>query len=71
MAVNEKARKAGVEVGLMKAQAEMAGANVILRSPEFEQLAHRSLVACTHNFSPRVQDKAADLVVVDTRIAEG
>jgi hypothetical protein len=49
----------------------MAGANVILRSPEFEQLAHRSLVACTHNFSPRVQDKAADLVVVDTRIAEG
>jgi protein ImuB len=65
MAVNEKARKAGVEVGLMKAQAEMAGANVILRSPEFERLAHASLVACAHNFSPRVQDKAADLVVVD------
>src|SRR6266852_3321682 len=65
MAANEKARKAGVEIGLMKAQAEMAGANVILRSPELEQSAHASLLACAQNFSPRVQDKAADLIVVD------
>jgi protein ImuB len=65
MAANKKASKAGVEIGLMKAQAEMAGVHVILRSPEVEQFAHASLLACAQNFSPRVQDKAAHLVVVD------
>jgi len=65
MAANEKAHKAGVGIGLMKAQAEVAGVNVILRSPELEQSAHASLLTCAQDFSPRVQDKAVDLVVVD------
>lgn len=53
MAANEKARKAGVEIGLMKVQAEMAGVTVILRSPKLEQLVHTSLPThlCTKLFS--------------------
>src|ERR1700694_2012817 len=65
VAANEKARKAGVEIGLMKAQAEMTGVHVILRSPELEQSVHASLLACAHTFSPRVQDKAEDLLILD------
>jgi protein ImuB len=65
VAANEKARKAGVEIGLMKAQAEMAGVHVILRSHELEQSVHASLLACAYTFSPRVQDKAEDLVILD------
>jgi protein ImuB len=65
IAANDQARKAGVEIGLMKVQAEIPGVNVLLRSPELEQAAHASLLACAGSFSPTVQDKRPDLVLVD------
>src|SRR5579859_7706320 len=65
VALNKKALKAGVEIGDTKIQAEIAGVTVLLRSPDLEYIAHKSLVSCAYNFSPRVQIKANDLVVLD------
>lgn len=65
VAANKKAMNAGVEIGLMKGQAEIAGVQVIPRSNEYEQKAHTALLRCARNFSPRVQDKALDLIVID------
>ena len=65
IAANEKARKLGVEIGLMKAQAEAVGVHIIQRLVELEDAAHVSLLACARNFSPRVQDKTVDLIVLD------
>src|SRR5262245_13841397 len=64
-AVNERACKLGVEIGLMKAQAEAVGVRVMQRSVELEDAAHVLLLACARSFSPRVQDKAIDLIVLD------
>jgi protein ImuB len=65
MAANEKARRLGVENGLMKAQAEAVGVHIVQRLVEFEEAAHVLLLTCARSFSPRVQDKAMDVVVVD------
>src|ERR1041385_4851271 len=65
VAANEPALKAGVDVGLMKAQAESVGVEVIARSSEMEEAVHESMLACARQFSPRVQDKAIDLLVLD------
>lgn len=65
VAANDKASKAGVEIGLMKAQAEAVGVQVILRSPALEESVHASLLACVRQFSPRVQDKCIDLILLD------
>src|SRR5438445_8528785 len=46
IAANEKARKLGVEIGLMKAQAEAVGVHIIQRSVELEDAAHVLLLAC-------------------------
>jgi protein ImuB len=50
---------------LMKAQAEAVGVEVILRSPELENTVHALLLARARKFSPRVQDKSLDLIVLD------
>lgn len=65
VAANEPACKLGVEVGLMKAQAEAVGVHIIQRSVELEDAAHALLLTCARSFSPRVQDKAMDLIVLD------
>ena len=65
VAANENACKAGVEVGLMKAQAEAVGVQVILRSSELEDVVHALLIACARKFSPRVLAKSLDLIVLD------
>ncbi len=65
LAANEKARKLGVEIGLMKAQAEAVGVHIIQRSVELEEAAHVVLLTCARSFSPRIQDKAIDLIVLD------
>jgi len=65
IAANERACKLGVEIGLMKAQAEAVGVHIIQRSVELEDAAHVLLLACARSFSPRVQDKAIDLIVLD------
>src|ERR1700760_976885 len=58
VAANRKAMDAGIEIGLMKGHAEIAGVHVIPRSKEYEQQAHAAMLRCAKNFSPRVQDKA-------------
>src|ERR1051325_5829413 len=40
VAANDKALKAGVEIGLLKAQAEAVGAEAILRSADLEDSVH-------------------------------
>ncbi|HEY6184994.1 MAG TPA: hypothetical protein VIW67_22330 [Terriglobales bacterium] len=65
VAANDKALKAGVEIGLLKAQAEAVGAEAILRSADLEDSVHSAVLICARQFSPRVQDKYADLIIVD------
>jgi protein ImuB len=65
VAANRKARKLGVENGLMKAQAEAVGVQIVERSREMEEAAHLLLVNCARAYSPRIQDKADDLILVD------
>jgi len=65
IAANEKAVKLGVEAGLMKAQAEAVGVHTIPRSVKLEEAAHVALLTCARSFSPRVQDKAIDLIVLN------
>lgn len=65
IAVNAKGHQAGIEPGLLKSQAEIAGINVIFRSHEPEQTAHESLLNCIRDISPRVQDRRIDLAIAD------
>src|SRR5437762_2421769 len=58
VAVNQRAAALGVNIGSAKMQAEIAGAHVLLRAPEFEEAAHTLLVAVARNFSPRIEDRA-------------
>src|SRR5436190_13003927 len=65
VAANDKAIKAGIEIGLLKAQAEAVGVEPIPRSSDLEDSVHTVAVACARQFSPRVQDKNIDLIVLD------
>ena len=63
---NAKAQIAGAVVGLTKAQAEQAPGLVLrARSSDQEASAHAALLDCAHAFSPRVEDTAADTVLLD------
>src|SRR6184192_3890657 len=62
---NAKAQCAGAVVGLTKAQAEQAPVVLRARSTEQEASAHAALLDCAHAFSPRVEDTAADTVLLD------
>ena len=65
-AANEKARECGVEPGMTKLQAE-ASPQVALRprSPLEEAAAHAALLDGAQSFSPRIEDTAADTVILD------
>ncbi len=65
-AVNEKSRRAGIEVGITKLQAE-ACPELALRSRSAlqESAAHAALLDCAQSFSPRVEDNACDTVILD------
>jgi protein ImuB len=65
-AVNEKARRAGIEAGMTKIQLEPF-AEIVMRprSPWQETAAHAALLDCAQSFSPRVEDTAADTVILD------
>ena len=63
---NPKAQTAGAVMGLTKAQAEQAPGVVLrVRSTDQEAAAHAALLDCAHAFSPRVEDAAADTVLLD------
>jgi protein ImuB len=65
-AVNEKARRAGIEPGMTKIQIE-AFTEIVLcpRSTLQETAAHAALLDCAQSFSPRVEDTAPDTVILD------
>jgi protein ImuB len=65
-AVNENARRAGVNPGMTKLQVE-AGAGLVLRSRSLprEASAHATLLDCAQSFSPRVEAARCDTIVLD------
>lgn len=65
IAVNDLAAEAGIRPGVLKGQVEMAGVLAIVRSAEIERTAHHALLACANHTSPRIQDRALDLIVAD------
>jgi len=66
VAANWKARAAGIEAGMSKLEAEpMPGLALRPRSPAFEAAAHVALLECAQAFSPRVEEAAADTLLLD------
>jgi protein ImuB len=65
-AVNESAGRAGIAPGMTKAQAELCSV-VTLRPRSLLQasVAHAALLDCAQSFSPRVEDAAVDMALVD------
>ncbi len=65
-AVNESAGRAGIMPGMTKAQAELCS-EVTLRPRSLlqESVAHAALLDCAQSFSPRMEDAAADMALVD------
>jgi protein ImuB len=65
-AVNEKARRAGIEPGMTKIQLEPFTEIALRpRSPLQETAAHAALLDCAQSFSPHVEDTAPDTVILD------
>ena len=72
VALNEKARLLGMEAGMTKLQAavfaapaEKSPAVLRSRSPEQENSSHSALLDVAHAFTPRVEDTAADTLLLD------
>jgi len=72
IALNEKARLRGMEAGMTKLQAAVFAApegknSSILRRrlPQQENSAHSALLDVAHGFTPRVEDTAADTLLLD------
>jgi len=65
-ALNEEARASGISAGMTKLQAEVCD-NIILRdrSELQESSAHEALLDCAQSFSPRVEDCAPDILLLD------
>src|ERR1700744_3547398 len=66
MAANAAAVRAGVQLGMTKAQvAEFVGVEVRHRSEAQEKTTHAALLDVAWSISPRVEDTAADTIVLD------
>jgi protein ImuB len=66
MALNERARESGVEIGATKSQLE-AWERLVLRtrSESQETSAHAALLDCAQSFSPEVEDTAPGIVLLN------
>jgi len=65
-AINEKARRIGIEPCMTKIQVEpWTDLTLRPRSLLQETAAHAALLDCAQSFSPRVEDTAADTVILD------
>jgi protein ImuB len=63
---NDAARRAGIEAGMTKIQAEACPGLVLrARSAAQEASAHAALLDAAQSFSPRVEDRAPDTVLLD------
>jgi protein ImuB len=67
IAVNQQAKTMGLCVGMSKAQAEEIGGGIQFwqRSTAHETAAHQALLDLALAFSPRIEDSAADTVILD------
>jgi protein ImuB len=66
LAINEEARHAGICEGMAKLQAELCDEIALRdRSDLQEAAAHQALLDCAQSFSPRVEDAAADTLLLD------
>jgi protein ImuB len=66
IACNAKAKKAGLWIGMTRSDAEaVTDIQIIERSTGLEVAAHAALLDCTTRFSPRCEDLADDLLVLD------
>lgn len=66
VALNEKARQMGVELGATKAQLEAWGELVLrARSEAQENSAHAALLDCAQSFSPEIEDTAIGTVLLN------
>ena len=66
VALNEKARQAGVEIGVTRAQLEAWGELVLrTRSQAQEDSAHAALLDCAQSFSPEIEDTAPNTVLLN------
>src|SRR5277367_3064327 len=66
VAFNERARQAGVEIGVSKSQLE-AWENLVLRvrSESQETSAHAALLDCAQSFSPEIEDTSPGIVLLN------
>jgi protein ImuB len=65
-AVNENARRAGVDPGMTKLQIEACtGLALRARSLPQEAAAHAALLDCAQSFSPRVEASGCDTIILD------
>jgi protein ImuB len=66
VALNEKAARAGVEIGMTKMNAaQFTGVEIRPRSPAQEKIAHDVLLDIGWSVSPGIEDTAQDTVVLD------
>jgi protein ImuB len=65
-AVNENARRAGVDHGMTKLQVETCS-DLVLRERSLlqETTAHAALLDCAQSFSPRIEDAGQDTILLD------
>jgi protein ImuB len=66
VALNKAARRAGIEIGMLKATVtQYLGVEIRARSLALEKSAHAALLDLGWAISPRIEDTAVDTVVVD------
>ena len=66
VALNEKARQAGVEAGATRSQLEAWGDLVMRPRSELQETsAHAALLDCAQSFSPEIEDTAPDTVLLN------
>ncbi len=66
VAANAEACRAGIQLGMTKPDVEQfSSVEIRLRSPAQEAAAHAALLDLGLSFSPRIEDTAADTVVLD------
>jgi len=65
-AVNENARRAGVDPGMTRLQVE-ACPGLVLRARSLlqETAAHAALLDCAHSFSPKIEDAGPNTILLD------
>ena len=65
VAADAAALRAGIQLGMAKLQAALCGVEICARSREREKAAHAALLDLGWSISPRVEDLAAETIVVD------